>query len=265
MRRLLLATAVLLASPNLLAQDSAQEQFEKFLAVHRELSRGYSAAQAAVRESEAYKQAVRVGDRERTSALLAAVLEPPTELILRAQEAAAELVGTDGAVPFLSWIVANVRADGYAVRAAADTLVRDHIASDQLIGFARGIGDMTALLGARKVAEIEDALLAQNPDPMIKAHVYNTRARLLDRGDATEAQKKQAVAYYKRAVEFASASNTSAGKSLAEQAAGKVFIAERLQIGMVAPDIEAPDLDGVNFKLSDYRGKVVVIDFWGDW
>ena len=34
---------------------------------------------------------------------------------------------------------------------------------------------------------------------------------------------------------------------------------------MVAPDIEAPDLDGVTFKLSDYRGKVVVIDFWGDW
>ena len=34
---------------------------------------------------------------------------------------------------------------------------------------------------------------------------------------------------------------------------------------MVAPEIEAEDLDGVNFKLSDYRGKVVVIDFWGDW
>ena len=23
--------------------------------------------------------------------------------------------------------------------------------------------------------------------------------------------------------------------------------------------------DGVKFKLSDYRGKVVVLDFWGDW
>lgn len=40
---------------------------------------------------------------------------------------------------------------------------------------------------------------------------------------------------------------------------------ESLEIGKVAPEIEAPDLDGVNFKLSDYRGKVVVIDFWGDW
>ena len=25
------------------------------------------------------------------------------------------------------------------------------------------------------------------------------------------------------------------------------------------------DLNGVAFKLSDYRGKVVVLDFWGDW
>jgi cytochrome oxidase Cu insertion factor (SCO1/SenC/PrrC family) len=38
-----------------------------------------------------------------------------------------------------------------------------------------------------------------------------------------------------------------------------------LEIGKVAPDIEAVDLDAVPFKLSDYRGKVVVLDFWGDW
>ena len=38
-----------------------------------------------------------------------------------------------------------------------------------------------------------------------------------------------------------------------------------LEIGCTAPDIEAGDLDGVVFKLSDYRGRVVVLDFWGDW
>ncbi len=32
-----------------------------------------------------------------------------------------------------------------------------------------------------------------------------------------------------------------------------------------APDIEGQDVDGQKFKLSDYRGKVVLIDFWGDW
>lgn len=36
-------------------------------------------------------------------------------------------------------------------------------------------------------------------------------------------------------------------------------------IGDIAPEIEGPDLDGETFRLSDYRGKVVVLDFWGDW
>ena len=39
----------------------------------------------------------------------------------------------------------------------------------------------------------------------------------------------------------------------------------QLAIGKVAPDIIGEDLDDVSFKLSDYRGKVVVLDFWGDW
>ncbi|MFO1076423.1 MAG: hypothetical protein U1E73_01710 [Planctomycetota bacterium] len=33
----------------------------------------------------------------------------------------------------------------------------------------------------------------------------------------------------------------------------------------VAADIAGVDLDGVAFKLSDYKGKVVLLDFWGDW
>ncbi|MGY8749388.1 MAG: peroxiredoxin family protein [Pirellulales bacterium] len=36
-------------------------------------------------------------------------------------------------------------------------------------------------------------------------------------------------------------------------------------IGELAPEIEGTDLDGVAFKLSDYRGKVVMLDFYGDW
>jgi hypothetical protein len=37
------------------------------------------------------------------------------------------------------------------------------------------------------------------------------------------------------------------------------------QIGQNAPEIDGEDVDGVKFKLSDYRGKVVVLDFWGHW
>jgi peroxiredoxin len=37
------------------------------------------------------------------------------------------------------------------------------------------------------------------------------------------------------------------------------------QVGEAAPEIEGKDLDGKPMKLSDFRGKVVVLDFWGDW
>ena len=38
---------------------------------------------------------------------------------------------------------------------------------------------------------------------------------------------------------------------------------EDLAIGKLAPEISGVDVDGRKFKLSDYRGKVVVLDFWG--
>jgi predicted Zn finger-like uncharacterized protein len=38
-----------------------------------------------------------------------------------------------------------------------------------------------------------------------------------------------------------------------------------LAVGNVAMEIDGEDIDGKPFKLSDYRGKVVVLDFWGNW
>jgi peroxiredoxin len=36
-------------------------------------------------------------------------------------------------------------------------------------------------------------------------------------------------------------------------------------LGKKAPEIAGEDIDGKKFKLSDYRGKVVLLDFWGNW
>jgi hypothetical protein len=38
-----------------------------------------------------------------------------------------------------------------------------------------------------------------------------------------------------------------------------------LVVGCEAPDIEGFDQDGKKFRLSDYRGKVVLLPFWGIW
>ncbi len=52
---------------------------------------------------------------------------------------------------------------------------------------------------------------------------------------------------------------------LAKAEARQRVLREKAAVGKPAPDIVGKDLDGVEFKLSDYRGKVVMLDFWGDW
>ena len=37
------------------------------------------------------------------------------------------------------------------------------------------------------------------------------------------------------------------------------------KLGQPAPSLEGTDVDGKTIKLSDYRGKVVVLDFWATW
>lgn len=38
-----------------------------------------------------------------------------------------------------------------------------------------------------------------------------------------------------------------------------------ISVGSVAPEFILPDIKGKNHRLSDYRGKVVLLDFWGTW
>jgi len=53
--------------------------------------------------------------------------------------------------------------------------------------------------------------------------------------------------------------------TLSDDAARTQFMVSALSVGKVAPDITGRDLDGVLFSLSDYRGKIVLLTFSGDW
>jgi hypothetical protein len=54
-------------------------------------------------------------------------------------------------------------------------------------------------------------------------------------------------------------------RTLGSQAKPDLHELRHLAVGKPAPVIEAEDIDGTKFKLSDYRGKVVLLDFWGHW
>jgi hypothetical protein len=54
-------------------------------------------------------------------------------------------------------------------------------------------------------------------------------------------------------------------RTVGEAADAELFEMRHLQPGKPAPDIAGTDIDGKQFRLSDYRGKVVLLDFWGDW
>ncbi|HEV3205118.1 MAG TPA: hypothetical protein VGY77_12070 [Gemmataceae bacterium] len=51
----------------------------------------------------------------------------------------------------------------------------------------------------------------------------------------------------------------------AKDAERDLFEIRNLSVGKVVPEIEGEDMDGKKIKLSDYRGKVVMLDFWGHW
>ena len=54
-------------------------------------------------------------------------------------------------------------------------------------------------------------------------------------------------------------------RTLGQEAEARLDELLNLAVGKPAPEIEGVDLDGKPSKLSDYRGKVVVLVFWGSW
>lgn len=69
---------------------------------------------------------------------------------------------------------------------------------------------------------------------------------------------------------FASGDSDDAVAKAKEQILGdpegrKALSMEPLKVGDAAPDWELPSPDGKAVKLADYRGKVLVMDFWGTW
>ncbi len=81
---------------------------------------------------------------------------------------------------------------------------------------------------------------------------------MFDRAETAE-EREQAVQALEELVKSAPESKA------AKLVEGVIYEFRNLVVGCVAPDFDTQDVDGAGFKLSDYRGKVVLVDFWGFW
>ena len=52
------------------------------------------------------------------------------------------------------------------------------------------------------------------------------------------------------------------GGTVGEKAKRELFEIRHLSVGSEAPDTEGDDQDGKHFKVADYLGEVVLLDFW---
>ena len=161
----------------------------------------------------------------------------PDEIPFHAEflAAAERHAGSDAALPFLGWVLQNAPRNRKAHGAAVAAL--DEIAK-------------------ARAAEYDP-----NGDPSEKQRYRESRnsVRHLKYDTVSDEVFAQTL--------LAAKSLALAAESEAIRAASarSVFKLENLRVGMVAPEIVGTDLAGVEFNLSDYRDKVVVIDFWGDW
>jgi hypothetical protein len=154
------------------------------------------------------------------------------------------------ALDALLWAVRHSYHDEKVAPRALALLKEHHIESEKLADACQ----MLAYSRSKENREFLKTVVEKNPHDKAKGAASLALGQMLAESDPQEAEKH-----------FNAVIEKFGSKSQKERAKGELFEMHNLAIGKVAPEIEGEDVDGKKFKLSDYRGKVVVIDFWGDW
>ena len=152
---------------------------------------------------------------------------------------------------------------------AVEALRHDHLQKPELAQVCQSLSETPA--------PDCDALLREAVAKHSQVEVRGLAGLALARSLARQAEEAQQVDPSKAEGLFQSAKKQTArgnqlygsvpaGKSSAgESAKATLYALHHLSVGRRALEIEGNDLDGKSVKLSDYRGKVVVLDFWADW
>jgi hypothetical protein len=166
--------------------------------------------------------------------------------------------GTDDAIMFLTGLL-SISKDKDVQDNALSTLWMNHYESDKLASWATTVPRLSRALGKERCNKIMDKL-SKSPNKNVQGAVLYSKASTALRNRKIDADgKAKAHAELELAIKLAPKA------SFTPRAKGILFEASNLQVGMKAPDITGKDTDGVAFKTSDYLGKVILLDFWGDW
>ncbi|MEZ6197482.1 MAG: hypothetical protein R3F20_17445 [Planctomycetota bacterium] len=112
-----------------------------------------------------------------------------------------------------------------------------------------------------RAAEICRALRRKSSSRRIRAEAIYALSRLEFGIDGDPARGEALLVELER--DFAGVRR--AGGTFGELAARELFALRHLAVGREAPDIRGRDVDDRPLTLSEHRGKVVLLSFWGDW
>ncbi len=210
----------------------------------------------------------RGGDRD-TETLLRAVLEKNPSKEAQAEAALALAQGLTRRASARSPAAPGAARLKGEAEAAVKEVVEKHLANlkpQRLQGICQQLS-----ISTDKGSEALLRAMLKHDKPEVQGVACLTLAQVLkgqaDRaagGDAkaAEALRKEAEELFTRAAEKYGDVKTAFRGTVGEKAKSELYELRHLAIGKEAPDVEGEDQDGKKFTLSDYRGKVVLLDFW---
>jgi len=142
----------------------------------------------------------------------------------------------------------------------ADEILAEHPKSKQIVK----ITEWPYYFSAKKFEGYLQSMIAGSPHDEVKGPASVELARLsLRNGSAGKEKCAEILKSVKDKYAAVPFKSTTCGRMA--DALLNVHKPADLEIGKPAPEIEGPDADGKTIKLSELKGKVVVLDFWGDW
>jgi hypothetical protein len=177
---------------------------------------------------------------------------------------ASEFEGEEIAAQSLLWVLRLAEGDKGVMQRAIQTLLEVYMESPALADLANQLRYAGNQLGPEPVQKALRDIFEFSPHDKVRGTALFVLGCVLVSEAKTDAEKSEGRKCLERVVaEFGQ--HSSGSGTLGKDAEGWIFELDHLQVGMVAPDFEANDENGAKWKLSDYRGKVVVVDFWGYW